>query len=783
MAIFGRTKTNQNPTSIVASAARVKLTVKSEAERIRKIRSRSEVWQADAWTYYDAIGEVNFAYNFIGWAMSRLRLFIGQRPAPNEDPEEITNNALATQALERLKAPGAGHAELLRTFGLNLGIPGECWLIGTHERTETPETWRVRSVEEVKLTSSGVAPKLVGGADGLSEDLQLDDDDFFLRVWIPHPNRMAEPDSPLKALTDPCEELLVLSRVVRAAGHSRIPAGLLLLASELDLPAPDPAEASAGGGSDPLGPFLKLLTTALTTPIADGDDVSSIVPMLLRVPGDKIEKAVQRVDLSREIDGEIDKRTERALTRLKQGLPVPPEVVTGKADANHWSAWNITDDEWKALEPMAITICDALTTGYLHPYLVSGGKPVRAPRENQPDGPASELMIWYDPAGVLVRPNRSQDAKDAHEMIIISDKAARREMAFEESDAPDSEEVARREARRRPIARPEDGAGDEPPDEPGPPEEPEEDDGDTENARQAAGPPPGDRLELLARRLASIDRTLRERVVTAADAALARVLQSAGGRIKSKAQRNKSITAALAGVDRPEDRAAALGPSLLASIGLAERDLIAGGFADLRQRFETWVEQAQGQALKLVPDLTDVERDEVAAQQAVDRAEAGRWLENRMEELALDRLYDPSPSAPEVGEFDATVAVPFGIIREAIARAGGAAGADAQVRTAALGDVVNTVLGLATGWLMRALFGRKGIQTEGYVWTYGDYPRTTPFEPHEVLDGTEFVNFDDPELVNPEGFPAYAYYLPGDHDGCRCDVEPVLIETAAEAAA
>jgi hypothetical protein len=63
---------------------------------------------------------------------------------------------------------------------------------------------------------------------------------------------------------------------------------------------------------------------------------------------------------------------------------------------------------------------------------------------------------------------------------------------------------------------------------------------------------------------------------------------------------------------------------------------------------------------------------------------------------------------------------------------------------------------------------------------YGPAFRQRPFEPHMRLDGTEFGNFDDSQLINGSGFPPYGYYFPGDHSGCICDFEPIIIESATE---
>jgi len=143
----------------------------------------------------------------------------------------------------------------------------------------------------------------------------------------------------------------------------------------------------------------------------------------------------------------------------------------------------------------------------------------------------------------------------------------------------------------------------------------------------------------------------------------------------------------------------------------------------------------------------------------------------------VERMFDPNPSAPDFGEFDPTLKVPSGLVRQAMARAGGASGLQAGDKGQAFVTLVDggsrPAGGLATGELVKGALTEQGVQTERYRWVYGPALRQT-FPPHLALDGTEFDNFDDPQLINGSSFPPYAYYFPGDHTGCICDFEPII---------
>jgi hypothetical protein len=60
--------------------------------------------------------------------------------------------------------------------------------------------------------------------------------------------------------------------------------------------------------------------------------------------------------------------------------------------------------------------------------------------------------------------------------------------------------------------------------------------------------------------------------------------------------------------------------------------------------------------------------------------------------------------------------------------------------------------------------------TVTYTWTCGDPDR--PFQPHQDLDGMEATNetFWTVFAKDPDDWPEGEAWLPGDHDGCQCDL-------------
>jgi hypothetical protein len=73
----------------------------------------------------------------------------------------------------------------------------------------------------------------------------------------------------------------------------------------------------------------------------------------------------------------------------------------------------------------------------------------------------------------------------------------------------------------------------------------------------------------------------------------------------------------------------------------------------------------------------------------------------------------------------------------------------------------------------QVIFGRR------YRWVYGI--SENHFEPHLALDGQVFESWQAGSLAAPDAgqWPFTSHYYPGDHDGCRCDWLPEVIDVAA----
>lgn len=462
--VYAEPQSFNTPRPLTAAAAKVDLQDKGEAELFKSRRqSASTAWQSEAWEYYDAIGEIKYAFNLVASVVSRIRLYAAAVANPNEAPAPIQDvpkvderlAAAAERALERLDSAFGGRAGLLKDCALNLQVTGECYLVQVPERIGSglPESWDIRSVDELQVDSKGnyiINPRReVGGgssmmSQGSKEAIRLPSSAFVGRIWKSHPRYTQESDSSLRGLLDLCAELLLLNRTFRATARSRLNAGALYLPDGLSVAAsPDPDYPYDEDGNynesytaeEAADDFEDQLIDAMTTPIKDEDSASAVVPLIIRGPAELGDK-IKQFKFERSFDPALSQRSDRVLERIMQGLDVPKDIVTGLANVKYSNAMQIDESLYKAhIEPLMLLIVDALTVMYLRPYLIANGY--------SPDE-VKNVCIWYDPSLVATRNDRAADADMGFDKLAISYDAWRRAHGFSETDAPDPNEYALR---------------------------------------------------------------------------------------------------------------------------------------------------------------------------------------------------------------------------------------------------------------------------------------------------------------------------------------------------
>lgn len=765
-------------------------------------------------------------------------------PIPLLDPESGISPELAMRAIaeiQRIKSSSGGTPEILRMLDMNGEIAGECYIVGygpkiitrKDPKTQEPyevlllESWDVRSILEVNIVGEGnyeVLDPLTGKFEKLDPD-----NDVCIRIWQRHPGRANRPDCNMRGVLSDCESLVLLTNQVKAESKAKQNNGLLFIPNTMSVSIPARREVPTEDSDDPdalddypedaeepaAASIAEALEESMMEGISDPGSPWTVAPRVLIGPPEDGDK-IKYIDLSRKSSDRLEGQIEARKEAIAQGMNLPIEVMKGHASTTFSNATQIDADIFeKHLEPAAILVCDMWTTGLLQPALIEAGVAEEL---------ATQIIVWYDAQNLIkpIDPAEHVDTALTHE--IIGHEAARRYWNFSEDDAPEPLELLINAILKQRTWDP--GLVDaviqalipslEIPAPPG-----------TDGAPAAAqaatliglleqlkaeGPGSDARGGVLAgllglrdglralratagtstkkadapgHRLAGVDRDLFTKSLAVLNAAMTRALERAGNRLKAKAGPLRAEVRLVA----PIYAAQRLGREVVrASPEIDENDLLdADAFDSCVGQFHTWARHAQEKALATCAAFGGFavsKRQHLAGMQARHLQDSTEWLRGALRDLAAERLYAPDPREGARGEFDPSSRVPPGLVRAAIAIAGGATALElaqrGNDRYVATSDS-KPVGGIGTGELLTtALLEVDSIVVLGYEWDYGDGYRALPFEGHEALDGEVMESAID-FVTDPVDEWLGEFYFPGDHDGCACGpLIPVYAQAPTE---
>lgn len=809
MGLLDRFSGRASASALTAAATIIELDDEYESKRIRK---GPGAWQREAWRFYDTLGECRYPANFVASAIGRINLVPAMRVDPREPPQPLdpdgdddlpiddAEREALNATLDRLANGPQPIQELQRLLALNLFMAGDANLVGYNDVDEGGEVWDVLSVDELVLdqSSGGYARRIsMEGGPGATESLPPDA--FIVRLYQRHPRFSGWADCAMRAALGYFGELQLLTDAIHASATSRLPAQILMLTR--GMLGAGPADQTLIGQSDEAAnsPVAQTLIKHFETPVQNPKSASKLVPVIIFGEKEDID-AAKLLDPARGIDETAAKQRQELIQRIAIALDLPPQVLTGIGDLNHWNAWQVDEQTFKYhLEPATQLMCQSLTQGYFRPHLEQMGVTDLA-----------RFTIWYDASDLVSHPNQEANYAEAHQRLTVSDKAYRQAHGIPESDAPDEEERDQRllemlyrsmtiqqgqtpptfeefvaEAEAEPVE-------EQPQLPPGPPaiEPPAERVPPEPSTAPPAQPPPlppvqaavlpplralaaSASLGPLGPRFATMERNLRLRLSQAADDAMRRALERAGNRLRSLADRGGAqLRAKLAGED-PLMIGSLLGPEGVEALGTSPDDLLAGAFAALGVQYATWTRRDQERALAAIEEVGDLgEAQAIALRQQAEQHRGEGWavLVAGLLSLGGRLIYDPTTPAPTRGEHS-DFTVPPGLLRESLVTAGG-------------GDD-GASAGLLSGATMHEALGEAGLTVTSYTWLHGD--PDVPFwldkegdaHAHLALDGVDVTasftadgTSNDPQLaVEPEDeWLGVAFYWPGDHDGCTCDI-------------
>ena len=551
---------------------------------------------------------------------------------------------------------------------------------------------------------------------GITADTQIPiEDERIWRIWAPHPKDSKQVTSPVRRVANKCEILRLIDQGRMALLRSRLPAGVL------PVPARLRNEKTISGKL-----WADALEDALLAPIDDPESTASLIPLMVYVQDDEAEiLRAGPIKMGADDPERLNELEERALRRLAIGIDAPIELITGVADLNHWSAWLIREETYdQHLDPLIVRILRSLT-----PWWRSLLKASNVPYDGQ--------VIWRNSAAVTRKVNVFDTAVQLWDRFVLSDKALLHAADRDEEDRPDEEEVTRRvltKALSSPRAVDAVPGISQAADNIGIP------------SIQASAPP---RVGL---RLSSID-----------GAVLARLEREAARQMRKLRRRTTARIAAAAkkqGYDVGDEDTLPLrlGPAAVAL--LIPGDLVTPDDFDANS-FDKIIGDAQDKTAEVLSTIGAPQPD-----WGDDRDDAVKLLITLLAASLIDGLFRQVSTSGEEG-YGGTELVSFQDLRDALNVAGGGQASRAV-------DVYELV---GNGRKSADSLNQAGFTTEAFKWVYGTIPRRT-FQPHLDLDGRTFDRWDDPALaVTEDGmWIGSDTFFPGDHRGCRCRYERVLIQ-------
>ena len=377
-----------------------------------KKRPPAASWQMEAWKLRKEIPEFRFAGDRVARGASRYKLYAAKRGALGEEPEKV-DEGLPFDLCQELFGNEAQTQQGLHKASQHLTFNGESMIVVSDG--DDGLTWTAYSVRE--LTGQGRSFKVNNGI----ESRTLTDNDIVTRCWSPDPEFSALADCPAQAVLPVARTLRGLGKRTAAEIDSRLAgAGILAVSENIDVVSPQLDDD--GNEMD----IVDVLVEHMTIPIRDPESAAAVVPLMLKLPGEKVDDLIKHISFATPLDEKLPDMETNAIRRIGLGMDSPPETLLGMSSANHWTGWLISSEEVTlVLSPTVAKICHALTTGWLHPMLEASGVDDFA-----------DYIVWFDASELELRPDKSVDSRELHEKGLIGDAAVLRENGFSDKDKP-----------------------------------------------------------------------------------------------------------------------------------------------------------------------------------------------------------------------------------------------------------------------------------------------------------------------------------------------------------
>lgn len=430
---------------IVASAV-IDVTTAQDAQYLRAVRAISSHNSRLPWQWYRQIGEVHYALSR-GARISGYVQLTARKLTKTGQPGKIITRGLEAQIAARIQSPYGGVRALAERYFTLMKVTGDCFLIRVREGGEvvgydflSADELDVTSLETVTAGNGTVPPTArlkritlpskTGTGAGL--EMEIEGRDFLGRIWRPSAQYVDEADSAMLANSTNLEVLNLLTKTLKAKLLNRLQSnGIWYVPSEINTIRTAAMDTGTKVGNSTV--VNRLLEAGLHA-VQNPEDPAAALPAFVTGPAQYAE-SLRHITADLQIHEIEMKLRQELIDRVLMGLDVQPQDVKGMGDANHWSAWAVSDDERRVnVQPEMETMCWALTEMILRAEMIEAGMPA---------GRVQTCCLWYDLTAANVKTNLAEDGRQAGDRGWISAEAGRRTSGFAETDAPDDDELIR----------------------------------------------------------------------------------------------------------------------------------------------------------------------------------------------------------------------------------------------------------------------------------------------------------------------------------------------------
>lgn len=444
--VASRREVNDNHLA-VRPARRAEVQVRDRLTRVADWKAdpslvQSLEWQREAFDYYRLIGQVRYLTTVKANTLAQCRFRLGWR---NDQGEIVrTQDPRALRVWNSLKPPKGGFRALVREYARLRDIAGEAFLVGTptaHDidtmeaRGDSPGlVWEFLSRQEIR-GDRPMQSKLYRDPTGvLSLDTRPIDPRALIARWhFSDPGYSSLPDSPLRSAIPDMAEYVALRDVISGSIKSRMSAGILCIPEGMSFGQWDMSMEEGGEARDDMDPLMADLFDHMATPLSSRNSIHAFVPLILMGNAEDL-KAVRLIELAPDNDTAwATPLREEKLRMIAQDLDVPPEVMEGRGDSNHWTSLLVDADfASKHIIPAGEDLAVFLSEDFLVPLL--------AIYEQMDEAEAERFVVIFDPAPITAKADRGVTALRLYQAGLLSGVATVEANDFTTDDMPDEEE-------------------------------------------------------------------------------------------------------------------------------------------------------------------------------------------------------------------------------------------------------------------------------------------------------------------------------------------------------